>query len=148
MSVNAAGLAVRKSVVVGAPIERAWEVFTERIAAWWPLDTHSIGKERIETVVVEGRDGGRIYERRNGGDEESWATVLAWEPPRRLVFTWQITEPATEVEVRFTPEGDGTRVDLEHRGWERLGAGAERRRGSYNKGWEHVLGRYQQAASA
>jgi uncharacterized protein YndB with AHSA1/START domain len=145
MSVNTPDLAVRKSVVVAAPIELAWEVFTERITTWWPLDTHSIGKERIESMVVDGREGGRIYERLNGGGEESWATMVAWEPPRRLVFSWEITEPATEVEVRFTPEGEGTRVDLEHRGWERLGANAERRRGSYNEGWEYILGRYERA---
>ena len=145
MSVNTADLAVRKSVVVAAPVERAWEVFTERIASWWPLDTHSIGKERIEEMVVEGHEGGRVYERLNSGGEESWATVIAWEPPRRLVFSWEITEPATEVEVRFTAEGEGTRVDLEHRGWERLGEGAERSRGAYSEGWAYVLGRFERA---
>jgi uncharacterized protein YndB with AHSA1/START domain len=145
MSVNAADLTVRKSVVVAAPIERAWEVFTDKIATWWPLDTHSIGKERIEDVVVEGRERGRIYERRRGGGEETWATLLAWEPPRRLAFSWLITEPATEVEVRFTPEGESTRVDLEHRGWESLGERADSRRGDYDRGWGYVLGRYEEA---
>jgi uncharacterized protein YndB with AHSA1/START domain len=143
MSVNAADLTVRKSVVVAAPVERAWDVFTDKLATWWPLDTHSIGKERIEEMVLERREGGRLYERHNGGGEESWATVLAWEPPRRLAFSWEITEPATEVEVRFTPEGEGTRVDLEHRGWERLGEEALRRSGNYNTGWEYILGRYE-----
>jgi uncharacterized protein YndB with AHSA1/START domain len=144
MSVNAADLVVRKSVVVAAPVELAWEVFTERIVSWWPLDSHSIGRDRIEEVVIEPREGGRAYERLRGGGEETWATVLAWEPPRRLVFSWEITEPATEVEVNLSEEGEGTRVDLEHRCWERLGENAPERSRRYDEGWSHVLDRYGQ----
>jgi uncharacterized protein YndB with AHSA1/START domain len=143
MTTEAVDLTIRKSVTVAAPVERAWEVFTERLQSWWPLDTHSIGADRIEEVVVEGRAGGRVFERIRGGGEESWATVLVWEPPRRLVLAWEITDRDTEVEVLFRPEGDGTRVDLEHRGWDE-----EAPSRNYDRGWTHVLGRYEQAANA
>ena len=63
MSVDATELVVRKSLHVAAPVERAWEVFTERIAEWWPLQTHSVHHERAETVVLEREEGGRMYER-------------------------------------------------------------------------------------
>jgi uncharacterized protein YndB with AHSA1/START domain len=145
MSTNVADLTVRKSVLVAAPIERAWEVFTERITSWWPIATHSIGKEKIEDVVVEGHVGGRMYERRRGGEEENWATVRVWEPPERLVLTWEITDRETEVEVRFAPDGEGTRVELEHRGWERAGKDAHEARRNYSEGWGYVLGRFQEA---
>jgi uncharacterized protein YndB with AHSA1/START domain len=140
---EAVDLTVRKSVIVAAPVERAWEVFTERLHSWWPLDTHSIGANRVEEIVVEGRPGGRVFERIRGGGEESWATVLVWQPPNRLVLSWEITDCESEVELRFRPEGDGTRVELEHRGLD--GGKAS---GSYDQGWTHVLGRYEQAANA
>ncbi|MGH3103175.1 MAG: SRPBCC family protein [Gaiellaceae bacterium] len=149
MSTQAADLTIRKTVTVAAPIERAFEVFTERIGAWWPLGTHSIGGEKAETVSVEGREGGRVYERIKGGEEADWATVTVWEPPRRLVLSWKVNPEApapTEIEVRFEPEGDGTRVDLEHRGWERFGDQAEEARSGYASGWDAVLGLYAGAA--
>ena len=144
MSTHAADLIVRKSVTVAAPLERAFEVFTERIGTWWPLDSHSIGGQRARDAVFEGREGGSLYEVMDGGETAPWATVLAWEPPTRIVISWHVNpqNPATEVEVRFAPEGDGTRVELEHRGWERLGEEADAARGSYDEGWEFVLGRF------
>jgi len=146
MSTNVADLTVRKSVLVAAPIERAWEVFTERITSWWPIATHSIGKDKIEDVIVEGHVGGRMYERHRGGEEENWATVRVWQPPERLVLAWEITDRETEVEVRLAPEGGGTRVDLEHRGWERAGKDADKVRHNYNEGWGYVLGRFEEAS--
>jgi uncharacterized protein YndB with AHSA1/START domain len=151
MTTQAADLTVRKTVTVAASVERAFEVFTEKIATWWPLDTHSIGQDRTQAVVVEGREGGRIYEVIEGRDEAYWATVTAWEPPRRLALSWKVNPNAaapTEIEVRFTPEGDGTRVDLEHRGFERLGEDARDGSKSYDEGWNLVLGRYGKAADA
>jgi uncharacterized protein YndB with AHSA1/START domain len=141
MTTGTTELVVRKSMTVAAPPERAFEVFTERISSWWPFEGHSIGGESVEAAVIEGREGGRFYERQKNGTEEDWATMTVWEPPYRLAFSWTITEPATEVEVRFTPEGDGTRVDLEHRGFERLGE-PETRRGNYERGWGKILDRY------
>jgi uncharacterized protein YndB with AHSA1/START domain len=147
MSTQAADLTVRKSLTVAAPVERAFEVFTERIGTWWPLDTHSIGHERARDAVLEGREGGGLYEVMDGGETAPWATVLAWEPPSRIVLSWHVnpTVPATEVEVRFSPEGDGTRVVLEHRGWERLGDDADAARGAYEEGWDVVLGPFADA---
>jgi Activator of Hsp90 ATPase homolog 1-like protein len=136
---------VRRAVTVERPLEDAFRVFTEGLGAWWPVATHSIAKDAVETVVMEGHAGGRLYERTAGGAENDWGRMLVWEPPRRVAFEWHITGTPTEVEVRFTPEGDRTRVDLEHRGFERLEDGAERRE-SYNDGWVTVLGRYADAA--
>jgi uncharacterized protein YndB with AHSA1/START domain len=148
MSVDAAALVVRKSLHVAAPVERSWEVFTERIAEWWPLASKSIYEDRAESLVLERREGGRMYEVSVDGEEGYWGTVLAWEPPRRLVVSWKVnperTEP-TEWEIRFEPEGEGTRVEFEHRGWERYADGAELS-GNYERGWELILGLYAEAA--
>jgi DNA-binding transcriptional ArsR family regulator len=153
MTTQAADLTVRKTVTVAASIERAFEVFTERIAAWWPLASHSLSGDRTQEVVIEGREGGRVYEVVQGGEEGYWATVTAWEPPRRLALSWKVNPRAaapTEIEVRFTPEGEGTRVDLEHRGFERLGEVAAETSAQYgaDSGWETVLGCYGKAANA
>lgn len=136
---------VRRAITVERPVEDAFRVFTEELGNWWPVETHSIAKDAVETVVLEGRVGGRLYERTADGAENGWGRMLVWEPPRRVAFEWHITGVPTEVEVRFTPEGGGTRVDLEHRGFERVANGTERRE-SYNTGWVKVLGRYAAAA--
>lgn len=143
-------LTVRKTVIVEAPVDRAWQVFTDRISSWWPVATHSLGGEQVETVVVEGRPGGRLFERTADGGEADWADVVVWEPPRRLVLNWWVNpnNPATEVEVTFAPDGDGsTRVDLEHRGWEKLEERAADGVASYDSGWDAVLAPYVEAAS-
>jgi uncharacterized protein YndB with AHSA1/START domain len=148
MSTQETGLAVRKSAVVGAPIERAFKVFTDEIASWWPLQSHSVGGgsgKPVETAVLEGRVGGRFYERMADGTEASWGEVTAWEPPHRLAIAWRVNPEwpaATEIEVRFTPDGDGTRVDFEHRGWEKIGDLAEEAHGNYSEGWTTVFGCY------
>jgi Activator of Hsp90 ATPase homolog 1-like protein len=136
---------VRRAVTVERALEDAFRVFTEGLGSWWPVATHSIAKDAVENVVMERRVDGRLYERTTDGVENDWGRMLVWEPPRRVAFEWHITGVPTEVEVRFTPEGDRTRVDLEHRGFERLEDGAERRE-SYNNGWVTVLGRYAAAA--
>ena len=84
-----------------------------------------------------------------GGEEHEWATVLVWEPPARFVIDWHVnpTSPSTEVEVRFLPDGEGTRVELEHRGWERYGDEGADRHASYNSGWDIVLKPFIAAAS-
>jgi len=147
---EAQDLTVRKSVVVDCSPEHAFEVFTERISTWWPLETHSPGTAPPETVVFESQVGGRLYDRRPDGEETEWATVLVWEPPARFVVDWHVSpgSPSTELEVRFLPEGDGTRVELEHRGWERYGDEAAETRGSYNSGWDTVLKPFVAAASS
>jgi uncharacterized protein YndB with AHSA1/START domain len=143
---------VQKSVFVACTPATAFELFTRQIGSWWPLETHALHPGEVREVVWEEREGGEVYEISTGGEKARWATVLTWSPPSRLTIAWQVdptADASTEVEVRFTPEGEGTRVDLEHRGWERLGAvGAEAREsyGSEN-GWTMVVERYVAAAS-
>jgi uncharacterized protein YndB with AHSA1/START domain len=133
--------AIQKSVTVNVPVEQAFRTFTDGITHWWPLATHSYGGEKATEAVFEGREGGRVYERQEDGTERDWAEVIAWEPPHRFVLDWKICP--SEVEVRFTDEGgDATRVDLEHRGWDRVGEGAAAMRENYAGGWEFVLGKY------
>lgn len=144
-------LVLRKTVEVAAPPGRAFALFTEGIAGWWPLRTHSVARERAATAVFEPGVGGRIYERAADGEEHDWGAVTAWEPPGRVAFTWhpgRTTATAQEVEVRFEPLGSGTRVELVHRGWERLGDEAGAQLEGYDGGWDFVLGeRYGSAAA-
>jgi uncharacterized protein YndB with AHSA1/START domain len=142
--------AVRQTIVVDASPERAFQVFTEEIGTWWPLDDVHSRLEDAETAMIEPRKGGRVYERGASGEEASWGEVLEWEPPTRLVLLWKPNDspyPPTEVEVRFTAEGERTRVELEHRGWERLGDDAGKARDSYEKGWPPVLARFEEAVA-
>lgn len=136
---------VRKVVTVDCAIEEAFRVFTEDAMSWWPVATHSI-HETVREIVFEPREGGEVYEVSTAGEKGHWATVTGWDPPARLVLAWNILErpgEQTEVEVRFTAEGDGTRVELEHRGWESLAEGAAEKRADYDTGWGNVLGRYE-----
>jgi uncharacterized protein YndB with AHSA1/START domain len=138
--------AVRKIVTVDCTVEEAFRVFTTDALSWWPVATHSINGDAVQEIVFEGREGGEVYELATSGGRGHWATVLAWEPPSRLVLAWNILEregQETEVEVRFVPEGDGTRVELEHRGWETVSEGAEENRANYDTGWDQVLGFYE-----
>jgi uncharacterized protein YndB with AHSA1/START domain len=151
MSTHATIPAVRRSVTVERPVEEAFRFFTEELSTWWPLEKHSLGAgtdDPAESAAIEARVGGRVVERRSSGAEAIWGTVLVWEPPHRLVLSWQPnpdSPAATELEVRFTAEGTGTRVELEHRGWESLGAGAEAARADYDGGWVTVIGRFAEA---
>jgi hypothetical protein len=136
---------VNKSLVVHCSPERAFEVFTREIDSWWPKHTHSIGEEKIVEIVFEERVGGRIFERLDDGTEGEWGRVLVWEPPTYFAMSWYPGhEPseATELIVRFTGEDGGTRVELEHRGWEILGEQAGEIRNNYDAGWNTVLGYY------
>jgi uncharacterized protein YndB with AHSA1/START domain len=124
---------VRKSVVVNADMERAFHVFTAELDSWWPR-SHHIGTSPMKKAIIEGKLGGRCYTEQEDGTDCDWGRVLAWEPPHRFVFAWQITpdwkyQPdlalSSEVEVRFTRLEQGrTRVDLEHRHFGRHGEGA------------------------
>ena len=137
--------AVRKTVTVECTVEEAFRIFTADALSWWPTGSHSIHGDEVQDLVFEAREGGEVYEVSANGTRGHWATVLEWDPPARLVLAWNVllaeTEP-TEVEVRFSPEGDSTRVDLEHRGWERLAEGGPEKRSNYDTGWDLVLGRY------
>jgi uncharacterized protein YndB with AHSA1/START domain len=151
MSQQTSETAVRKSVTVDCSAENAFRVFTDEVGGWWPFEKiHSIAEADVETVIMEGREGGRFYERTKSGQEHLWGTVLVWDPPRQLVCSWHPgrgEETAQRLEITFTPEGNGTRVDLVHTGWERLEDGMEEAVAGYNSGWETVLGRYVEAAN-
>ncbi len=143
--------AVLRSVDVSVPPERAFEVFTRHMGDWWPLQQFSIAEERAVAVRFEEWSGGKVFEIVDDGTEWEWAEVLAWEPPHRLVLAWHPTkEPtvSTEVEIRFTASDGGTRVDLEHRGWERLGDLAAVARVDYEQGWLPVLGLFEGLANS
>jgi len=132
---------VRHEVVVPCHKARAFEIFTQRMAEWWPLDTLSVGMADSAGVEVDARQGGKVAERLRDGGEAVWGTLLVWEPPDRPVMTWHPghgEDDATEVEVGFSDTADGARVALEHRGWERR-PGGEAMRGAYAQGWQPVL---------
>ena len=159
MTMQATDTSVRTSVVVEAPIERAFSVFTDDIGSWWPPEHHILEAE-LEEMVFEPRVGGHVYDRGVDGSECRWACVLAYEPPNRVVFSWDIntewrieTDPerTSEVEVRFEPEGPGrTRVELEHRKLERHGDGWEQMRDAVGspEGWGVGLRRFAERAAA
>ena len=141
--------AVEKAVTVNVPVERAFEVFTAEIGTWWPLRTHAVDTERSETVILESQVGGRLYERAPSGEEHLWGTVVAWEPPSRIVYSWHPgrgEETAQEVTITFSAEGPGTRVEVRHTGWEKLGDDIEEAVASYDMGWDTVMGLYADAA--
>lgn len=137
-----------KRALVELPPEQAFELFTEGMGRWWPLHSHSIaadsheGRLQATGLIFEPHRGGRIYEVMSNGTEGDWGTVLAWEPPKRVVFSWKPSladRPFTEVEVRFTGSEVGTEVELEHRGWEKLGDEGARLREGYDSGWPTIL---------
>jgi uncharacterized protein YndB with AHSA1/START domain len=144
---------VRRQIVVAAPLEKAFEVFTARFGDFKPPE-HNLLAAPIAETVFEPRVGGSIHDRGTDGSECRWARVLAYEPPARVVFSWDIgptwqveSEPenASEVEVTFTAEGpDRTRVELEHRKLDRHGPGWEAVAGGVgaDDGWPLYLDRY------
>ncbi len=137
-----------KRVVVPATPERAFELFTAQMGAWWPLATHSVGQHKATDVKLEGAVGGRIVEYGEGGPVGYWGTISDWDPPKSLSFTWHPgTDPtqAGHVTVSFTQLDDGTEVELTHTGWERRPDGAAART-NYDTGWDYVLNSYAQQA--
>ncbi|MEH0823746.1 MULTISPECIES: SRPBCC family protein [Micromonospora] len=144
---------VRRQIVVDAPVERAFAVFTERFGDFKPKE-HNLLSSPIAETVFEPKVGGHIYDRAEDGSECAWARILVFEPPDRLVFSWDISpawqleqdlENASEVEVRFVAETpQRTRVELEHRNLDRHGPGWESVRDGvgHDEGWPLYLNRY------
>jgi uncharacterized protein YndB with AHSA1/START domain len=134
---------VRKAVTVDCSVEEAFRIFTTDALSWWPTHGHSI-HGKVSDIVFEPRAGGEVYELSESGERGHWATVLDWDPPGRLVLAWEVSPGVlgTEVEVRFLPSDAQTRVELEHRGWERVAELDIEKRDSYDAGWEHVLDKY------
>jgi hypothetical protein len=155
MTMQAAETSVRSSIVVEAPIERAFSVFTEGMGSWWPSEHHILEADVAE-MVFEPRVGGHVYDRGVDGSECRWARVLTYEPPTLFVISWDInlqwqieSDPArtSDVEVRFVAEApDRTRVEVEHRGLERHGEGWEPMRDAVGRGWDTGLQRFAEAA--
>jgi uncharacterized protein YndB with AHSA1/START domain len=146
MAAQALETSVRRSITVQAPIDHAFKVFTEGIGTWWPPEHHILEAELAE-MVFEPRVGGNVYDRGVDGSTCAWARVLAYEPPDRVVFSWDISpawqietdhEKTSEVEVRFTADGpNATLVELEHRHLDRHGDGWEKVRDAVGSpgGW-------------
>jgi uncharacterized protein YndB with AHSA1/START domain len=143
---------VRRTITVEAPIARAFEVFATRMGTWWP-QTHRMGSEPIDDLVLEPRTGGRWVEHSTDGTEVDWGEVLVWNPPTRLMLSWGISGDwklegpgaHSEIDVRFIAETPGrTRVELAHRGLERHTGDwvALRDTVSGDKGWGHLLSLY------
>jgi uncharacterized protein YndB with AHSA1/START domain len=159
MTVETPTSSVQTSIVVNAPIERAFTIFTEQMGSWWPPDMHILEAPLAE-MVFEPREGGRIYDVGTDGSECQWSRVLAYEPPTRVVISWDInlqwqieTDPArtSEVEIRFSGEDDNrTRVDLEHRNLDRHGDGWEGMRNAVGSpgGWRKGLAAFTEAIAA
>ena len=154
MSERVAIAPVRKTVHVKAPIDHAFDVFTSGLTRWWPHD-HGVGKQPIARVMMEPRLGGRWLEISQDGTETTVATITVWEPPRRVVFVWQINAQwkpdmtmQSEVDVRFTADGpDATQVKLVHHKFETMGAeaGASLRK-DVDRGWPGLIERFAREA--
>lgn len=156
MNVLAAVPSVRHTITVGVPREHAFEVFTRGLDSWWFRD-HSIGKEPMQEAVMEPRQGGRVFERGIHGAECDWGRVLVWDPPERLVVAWHLggdwqfdPDPAhaSEYEARFIAESPTrTRVEFEHRHFERHGEAGRNIRDSVETGWAKLLAAYAEIAN-
>jgi len=149
---------VRKTMSVKAPVDVAWRVFTQKMGTWWPLTAYKIGKVAAVDAIIEPRVGGRWYERGEDGSTCQWGSVLTWEPPSRLVLSWDITADwqydaalKTEIEIRFIAEGKtATRVELEHRCLDRYGARRDEMRRIFDTegDWGRLLQGFAQMAAA
>jgi uncharacterized protein YndB with AHSA1/START domain len=148
---------VRRTLHVEVPIEKAFRVFTERMGSWWPA-SHHVGNTPFKDILMDHRAGGRWYELNADGMECVWGTVVVWQPPHKVVLSWQLQPDwtfsgdmtrASEVALEFIAEGpESTRVEFEHRHLERHGAGWERMREQVGAegGWPMILESYVQAA--
>jgi uncharacterized protein YndB with AHSA1/START domain len=149
---------IRQDVIVGIGPERAFNLFTEEMGTWWPVDEYSRAFNefadqglRVIRLEFQPRLRGRILEHLSDGRVLPWAEVVDWQPPHRLVMAWvphSLPEPPTEVVVTFTAQSEGTLVEVEHRGWDRLSPGfREAMYDLYARGWVFTLGRFGAAAA-
>ena len=139
-------MTITKSVQVTRTQEDTFRLFVDEMGKWWPLHTgkYTYDAARAQDVILEAQVGGRFFERYKDGEEFVIGHVLTCDRPNHIVFTWGAPgEATTEVDVRFTVAGNGTRVDLEHRGVERMGAQAH----GFDEGWDDVLSYFARAAN-
>jgi len=129
----------------------AFELWTTRTSMWWP-PSHTVSGRADVTIVIEPRVGGRIYERTPNGDEHDWGQVTDWDPPTRITYLWHLRQDradASEVDITFTPaHTTGTRMTIEHRGWDRLGARGAHQHELNRRGWDTLLPHFRNAAAA
>ena len=148
---------IRHSVTVRLPASAAFELFTQRIGDWWPLDEYSRAVNepqyqglRATGLELDPRPGGGLRERLSDGRVLAWGEITSWDPPRRVAMAWRphdLPEPPTELEVTFGAHADGTRIDVVHGGWERLSDGfREQLYEVYVRGWVRTLGLFAAAA--
>jgi uncharacterized protein YndB with AHSA1/START domain len=133
---------VVKEIHVPCDAATAFERFTRDIHLWWPVRTFSLNRTDDARVAFEPAVGGRLFERGADGVEHTWGSVSAWEPGRRVAFSWHVgrgPELAQAIEVSFTARDDGTQVRLVHAGWHHLGEHAAEARAQYQNGWERVF---------
>ena len=140
MTAQTADLTIRKTVTVEASLDHAFRVFTERMATWWPTETHSLAGGEVSLDWRVGGTASELVE----GTWVSWADILEYDPPHGVALRWRVNaeKPATELRVRFEPDGGGTRVELSHGGWESYLDGGTKEQASYTSGWDTVLGHY------
>lgn len=136
-----------KTLTVPLDAARAFELFTKEMAAWWPLETHSLSAQETgapaRTVTVTPEPGGEIFETKPDGSTAPWGRVTDWAPGQRFGMTWHVGRPEEEaghVSVQFEPVDDGTRVTLVHDGWDALGDAAVALHAGYQTGWDGVFG--------
>jgi uncharacterized protein YndB with AHSA1/START domain len=137
-----------KTITVNCAPQQAFRYFTEDFGKWWPAHSHSVTAYSSKFTVspasceLEPGNGGRIIERTPAGELCIWGTILQWEPPSHLAFTWhpgKSGEAAQRVDITFSPNAEGTRITLTHGGWEKTSPQVEEDWKSYNKGWESVF---------
>lgn len=135
-------MTIRKSILVAQSPEISFKVFCEDMHEWWPGGFG--GKD--SKLYLEGKVGGRYYERRADGSVYEIGRVTAYQPPSIVAFTWRAPswDVVTQVEIRFSPEAGGTRIELEHSGWDQSEKTREGRT-NYDSGWSTILGHYQSA---
>ena len=140
-------MTIRKSIRVERSPEITFKVFCAEIGQWWPKGP-SFGGKNLTNVILEGHIGGRFYEQHADGSEYEIGRVTAYQPPAMVAFTWRAPswELTTQVEIRFTPEGTGTRLELVHSGWEQAENIRETHK-SYDGGWDFVLGYFSKHAN-
>jgi uncharacterized protein YndB with AHSA1/START domain len=143
-------MTIRKAIRVERSPEIVFRVFTEEIGKWWPLkEGFSFGGEKAKDIFIEGRVGGRFFERFTDGTEFEVGRITAYQPPHVVAFTWKDPswEAPTEVEVKFAADGNGTRVEVEHRGWD-AGPIMQKQGQGYSDGWGIILVRFTARADA
>ena len=148
---------IRQVVTVPIHPHRAFDLFTEKMGTWWPVESYSraVSEFRHDDVEVAGlefqaRMGGSILEHMSDGRTLPWAEVIAWQPPHRVVMAWRphaLPEPPTELEVTFAARNAGTLVEIEHRGWDGLSEDFRTQLYEiYERGWGTTLMRFAAAA--